>query len=80
MHFRELPAGDFRKFHRAEASQDDEVHAGSMAVLIAASLCDEEGKPVITLAKARTLKPAAMLALFREVMAVNGFGSSEKND
>jgi hypothetical protein len=79
MHFKELPAADFRKFHRAEASEDDAVHAGSMAVLIAASLCEPDGKPAMTFAKAQTLKPAAMLALFSEVMAVNGFGAKEKN-
>jgi hypothetical protein len=79
LHFRELPAGDFRKFQRAEASDDDEVHAASMAVLIAASLCEPDGKLSLTYAKAKTLKPAAMLALFSEVMSVNGFGAKQKN-
>lgn len=80
LHFKELPAAEFRKFHRAEQSDDDEVHAGSMAKLIAASLCEPDGKPAITYKKALTLKPAAMNAIFGAVLAVNGLGSKEKKD
>lgn len=80
LHFRELPAVTFRQFHMAEQSKDEDVQAGSIARLIAASLCEPDGKPAILYAKALTLKPAAASALVTEILAVNGFGEKQKND
>jgi hypothetical protein len=79
LHFKELPAVTFRAFHLAEKSSDEDVQAGSMAKLIAASLCDPDGKPAMSYAKALTLKPAAANALVQEILAVNGFGDKAKN-
>lgn len=78
LHFRELPAVEFRKFQLAERSQDEDVRSGSMARLIAASLCDAEGKPAITVAKAMTLKPSAANALIEAVLEVNGVGGGSE--
>ena len=79
LHFKELPAVAFRAFHLAEQSADEAVQAGSMAKLIAASLCNPDGSAAITYEKACTLKPGAANALVQEILAVNGLGAKEKN-
>jgi hypothetical protein len=75
LHFRELPAVEFRKFYRAERSDDDAKQAGSMAALIAASLCEPDGKPAITIKKALTLNAAATNAIMSAILDVNGFNA-----
>lgn len=79
LHFKELPAVTFRAFHLAEKSSDEDVQTGSVAKLIAASLCDPDGKPAMTYAKVLTIKPAAANAFVQEILAVNGFGDKAKN-
>ena len=71
LHFRELPAVEFRKFGLAERSEDDEVRAEAMVRLIAASLCEPDGKPAMTLDQARKLKSHVAAALFDAVLDVN---------
>jgi hypothetical protein len=75
LHFKELPATEFRKFYIAEASKDEDVQAGSMAKLISASLCDPDGKPAISYKQALNLKPAAARALLNAVLEINGIGA-----
>ena len=77
--FRELPAVEFRKFYNAERSEDENVQAGSMAKLIAASLCEPDGKPAITEKQALKLTAPAMNAIAIAVMEVNGLGADAKN-
>jgi hypothetical protein len=72
LHFKELSAIEFRKFALAEQSEDNAVRAASMSHLIAASLCDPEGKPALTAQKAATIKPMAFNAIFAAIMEVNG--------
>lgn len=72
LHFRELPAVEFRKLHMAEQSEDENERAGAMAKMIAASLCEPDGKAAIDYAQALKLKPAAMTALVDAVFSVNG--------
>lgn len=72
LHFRELPSSEFRRFHLAESSDDEDVRISSMAKLIAASLCEVDGKPAITVKQALQLKPAAANALIDAVLSVNG--------
>ena len=71
LHFRELPAVEFRKFGIAERSEDDEVRAEAMVRLIAASLCELDGKPAMTLDRARRLKSYVAASLFDAVLDVN---------
>lgn len=78
LHFKELPAIEFRKFQLAEASDDDEVRASSMTKLIVGSLCEPDGKPAITLKEAAKLNSPAANALVAAILDVNGFG--EKKD
>jgi len=79
MWFKELSAIEFRRFHIAEQSADEEKQAASMAKLIAASLCEEDGKPAITYKQALKLTALAMNALSMTILEVNGFGGAEKN-
>jgi hypothetical protein len=80
LYFKELPAVEFRKFYIAEQSQDEDVQAASMAKLVAASLCEPDGKPAITVKKALQLKGSALTAIVEAIMQVNGFGVDAKKD
>ena len=79
LHFKELAAVEFRKFQMAEASEDEEVRALSIAKLIAASLVEPDGKPAITIKDAARLNSAAANSIMSAILDVNGFGKS-KND
>lgn len=72
LHFKELPAIEFRRFALAEQSDNENVRATSIAKLIAASLCDADGKPAITFDQALNLKASAMNAIFEAMLEVNG--------
>lgn len=74
LHFKQLPAAEFRRFFMATQSKDEDQQAGAMAKLIAASLCDSDGKPAMTLKDALRLKPAAEKAISDAVLSVNGLG------
>lgn len=78
LHFRELPAVSFRAFQLAEQSDDPEVRAGSMARLIAASLCAPDGKPGLTYERALQLKPHVMAAMVAHILEINRLGSAAK--
>jgi hypothetical protein len=74
--FRELPALEFRKFAADERSPDENVRAGSVARLIVASLCEADGKPALTMDKARKLKASAAEAILSVVLKLNGVGQA----
>lgn len=61
---RELPDAEFRKLW-----QD-----ADRAKLIAATICDEDGKPVMTTVQAAQLKPLVAAELQRVAMKHSGFG------
>lgn len=71
LHFRELPAGAFRRYALDNESDDEQVRVDSMARLIAAALVDENGKPGITFEQAKRLKPQPMIAIFNAIQEVN---------
>jgi Phage tail assembly chaperone, TAC len=73
--FRELSNVEFRRFQLAELSTDDDVRVRAMAKLIALSLCDEDGAPSLSEARAAQLKPKVMQAMLEAVLDVNGYGS-----
>lgn len=75
--FRQLPATEFRKYSQAEESPDPDVHAGSMARLIAASVCGEDGKLILPLKEALKLNAQATNALFLAVLSVNSMAKKE---
>lgn len=78
LYFRELPAAEFRKFHLAEQSDDENLKANSMIRLVAASLCEPDGKQALTVQRAAKLKSQALGAIFAKVLEVNGFGRAAK--
>lgn len=79
LHFKELPATQYRRFIMAERHADPDVRAASIVTLIAASMCDEQGNPAITLEQAALLRTAASSAIFEAVMDVNGKGLEKKS-
>lgn len=72
LYFKELPAIEFRRFALAEQSENENVKAASVAKLIAASLCDADGKLAITFEQALNLKASAMNSIFEAMLEVNG--------
>lgn len=76
LHFRELSVTDLRRFAFAERSDDEEVRAESVAKLIAASLCEADGKPAMSAEQAKRLKPKVADAIFQAVMSVNDPGKA----
>ena len=77
LYFKALPAVEFRKFQLAEFSDNDDVKANSMSKLIAASLCEPDGKLALTLKDAERLHPLAANALVGAILDINGFGQKK---
>jgi len=73
LYFKEIRAVELQKFRIAQQSADEDVQAGALAKLIAAGLCEPDGKPAITYDQAVLLKPEPMNALFAKIMEVNKF-------
>lgn len=63
-HVRELPDVEFRRLWSE----------GDRAKLIAAAICDEDGKPVMNVTQAAQLKPLVAAELQRVAMKHSGFG------
>lgn len=78
VHFRQVSAGQMRRWRAAEQSGDDEIRAFAMQRLVAASLCDAEGKLVLTDAESQNLTPNGLTDIFPHVMAVSGVGDDAK--
>lgn len=75
LHFREVPAVEFIRFHGALQEGSEEAKASAAIKLIAACLCNPDGSRAMTLEKAMTLKNAALNPLLSAVMDVNGIAS-----
>jgi hypothetical protein len=69
--FKELPHIEIRKFQLAEASDDQDVRASSIAKMIAASLCDENGVLVLTVEQANNLKSSVASRFLTAITEVN---------
>lgn len=72
LHFRELPAVEFIRFHSTTTDADADTRAGAAAKLIAACVCNPDGSPAMSYEKALTLKTGALNAIFAVVMEING--------
>lgn len=72
LHFKELPAVEFIKFSRLAQEGSEDARAGASAKLIAASLCEADGKPAMKYEQALKLRTPALNALFAAVMEING--------
>ena len=73
LHFREVPAPVFIRFREQQNSADEAVRSAAIANLVAASLCEPDGKPAITVERAMKLNVAAAQALVTAVLEVNEF-------
>jgi hypothetical protein len=78
LHFKELEASEFEKFHEARASDVASERYGAMPNLIALSVCEPDGKPAMTVKQAMTLKPKIQSLLSGIILEINGF--KEKKD
>lgn len=76
LHFKELSATEWNMFAIVEAGTDEARKAKNMARLLALSLCEPDGKPILTEEKAAALKPAPLGILFSKMMEAN----KEKKD
>ena len=70
MHFMELPASEIFRFGDRQRSEDEQTRVMALPYLIAASLCDETGKPVLTADQASKLKIDVAKALAGAIMTV----------
>lgn len=75
LHFKEIPAVEFAKYRLDQSSEDADTKVGAVAKLICASLCEADGKPALSYAKALQLKAGAMNALLAAVIDVNSAGN-----
>lgn len=73
LHFREVAAPVFIRFREQQSSADELTRANAVANLIAASLCESDGKPAITVDQALKLNVSAAQALMTAVLEVNQF-------
>lgn len=74
LHFKELPAVEFRRFQIAETSEDEQIKAQSLGKLIAASVVEPDGKQAMTQKDAMRLNSAAANALMAVILEINGYG------
>lgn len=78
VHFKQVSAGQMRRWRAAEQSGDDDDKFFAMQRLVAASLCDADGRLVLTEAEAQNLTHNGLADLFPHVMAVAGLGEDAK--
>lgn len=72
LHFKELPAVEFIRFHRIAAEGNEDARDGAAAKLVAASVRNPDGTQAMTYEKALTLKSGALNAIFAVVLEING--------
>ena len=75
-HFRKVSGADFRRYQIAYASPDENAQALAIQNLIAACLCDADGKPVLTKEQAGGLTMEGINSLFPVVLEINGRGKA----
>ena len=78
LHFKQVTAGDMRRWRMAEASGDEDRIVFGMQRLVAASLCDEKGKLALSEREAYGLTLQGLNDLFPHVMAVAGMDEGAK--
>ena len=79
LYFKELPAIEFTRYFNAANSKDEDSQLYASAKLIAAGLCDADGKKAITVEQAAQLKPGPLGAILEALRDVNGLGDEKKD-
>jgi hypothetical protein len=70
--FREITTAQARRFAQAERSDDPDMHARAVPILLAAAMCNPDGSPAISEEDAARLKPAVAGALSAVAVDVAG--------
>jgi hypothetical protein len=78
IHFKELPALDFRRWHENEKSEDPNIRLEAITKLLVLGVYNEDGTPGFTLEQARKLKGGAMAAIFEALLDVNGASTKKQ--
>jgi hypothetical protein len=76
--FKEVGGTDYRFFQLAESSDDELTRASSIARLIAAAVCEPDGKPCMSAERAMQLKPHVQTAMLKEILEMNRVSREEK--
>lgn len=71
LYFRKVSSYDYSRFIAHAGSKVPDERAEAANILVAASLCEADGKPVLTVEKARSLKSEALDPLFTAALEVN---------
>lgn len=79
LHFKEVTSSEFRRFQIAETSDDIETRIKGPATLIAASACDPDGKPALTIDQAMNLKQHVTQAMIAAILEINGYGGKKSS-
>lgn len=79
LYFRKVSSYDYSRFIAHWSHNDPTIKADAALVLVSASLCEADGKPVITVEKARSLKPEALDPMFAAALDVNKKEAAEGN-
>lgn len=77
--FCKVPAYDWNRFLQLLRSKDADERALAPFVLVAASLCDADGKPLVNVETAKTMGKVAHEALFVQALAANKEDDPEGN-
>ena len=80
LHFKQLPASEFRRFFMAMNTKDEEALTGATCRLIAASVCNPDGSRAMTEKDAARLSAMAERAISEAVLDVNGMGQKAGKD
>lgn len=70
-HFRELTGVEFIRLYQAEEAGGEEARARAACALVAATLCEPDGSPTLTMDQALTLSAPALAALAAAARSVN---------
>lgn len=71
LYFRQVSSYDYSRYIANAISKVPDERAEAALILVCASLCEADGAPVLTVEKARNLKPEALDPLFAAAMEVN---------
>lgn len=76
-HFREVPNTVLHRYYISQAGADDGQKAKAAVEVVVASLCTDDGEPVLEFEKAARLKSPVLSAFFKAAMEVNTTGQGK---
>ena len=79
LYFKELPAIELTRYWAEASSNDAEVKLQATPKLLAAALCDAEGKTLFTAEQIAKLKNSVLPLILAAFQDVNGLGEEKKD-